>query len=763
MSCPANYRTKVAIIVLLLFLSYVVVAVGIIIFLRTKQQWVLGNSNKTLRLPDDIKQLKEEYRNRIIKLMQSEKTKSGILTDGVDIVIRRCKIDIRDGNWTIDRDITDDIKERFQRAIIESKSKASIQNDSLENDSYIKDESTKNTENNHTQSDSPNEVVSVTNRRDLKVQSGNQNNISTKSITNFTDLADISPIVDKSDVDETDEVNIISLVNDNAFSNETKHNIETLNSIRNIIEGNTKDNENETIIDTETIGDSKENEDENKSSSLVIPKDLMSRVLSTTSTSNIPSRVYSLCGLWDFAGQREFYATHQAFLTSSAVYLVVANMFDDITNQNMKQYFADFDNVGEYIDFWFDSIHCHRTVEPPIHEQTNEYIDPPVIIVFTRKDEYEKANRGKKSVEERKKELQTQLRKVLGNESKYHHLRRIFWLSNTDDSDKEFEKLRLEISAVARKLNNWGEVMPLKWVLLENLIEIIKKGGKDFINDLDMFNMAKHPEIKMTNYEDVLVFLRFQHKVGNVIFFDDVPDFIILNPQWLVNAFRCLVSDQIDDKLQHRDDWIEFEQSGKISETLIMKLFELKGGNQFVEQKEHLLKVMEKFDILVKIGETGIYIVPSMTPPTSFDDVCKKLGVEESSCKRTSWFCLKFKFLPPAFFNHFSVWFMRNYEPSKVNDDRQSLALFRGISIFDIDKSGCEKLLVTMSTDTVALQLLSFSTEDKDFGRMCSDIRTALIRKTEDIKEKYKLTICYDLHFKCSKGRYYEDTISFKN
>lgn len=336
-------------------------------------------------------------------------------------------------------------------------------------------------------------------------------------------------------------------------------------------------------------------------------------------------------------------------------------------------------------------------------------------------------------------------------------------MSNTEDSDEEFEKLRLEISTVARKLNNWGEVMPLKWVLLENLIEIIKKGGKDYINDLEMLNMAKHPEIKMTNYEDVLVFLRFQHKVGNIIFFDDIPNFIILNPQWLVNAFRCLVSDQIDDELQHREDWIEFEHSGKISETLIIKLFESKGGRQFVKQKDHLIKVMEKFDILVKICETSnIYIVPSMTPHISFDDVCKKLGVEESNCKRTSWFCLKFKFLPPAFFNHFSVWFMRNYEPSKMNDDRQSLALFRGISIFDIDKSGCEKLLVTMSSDTVALQLLSFSTEDKDFGRMCSDIRSALIRKTKEIKVKYKLTICYDIHFKCSEGRYYEDTISFE-
>ncbi|VDI70823.1 Hypothetical predicted protein [Mytilus galloprovincialis] len=37
-------------------------------------------------------------------------------TDGVDIVVRRCKINIEDGKWTIGKEI-DDKKERMDRAL----------------------------------------------------------------------------------------------------------------------------------------------------------------------------------------------------------------------------------------------------------------------------------------------------------------------------------------------------------------------------------------------------------------------------------------------------------------------------------------------------------------------------------------------------------------------------------------------------------------------------------------------------------------------
>lgn len=43
----------------------------------------------------------------------------------------------------------------------------------------------------------------------------------------------------------------------------------------------------------------------------------------------------------------------------------------------------------EYVDYWFDSIHCYRTAILSGQEQLNASFDPPVIVVFTGTDRYE--------------------------------------------------------------------------------------------------------------------------------------------------------------------------------------------------------------------------------------------------------------------------------------------------------------------------------------------------------------------------------------
>lgn len=99
--------------------------------------------------------------------------------------------------------------------------------------------------------------------------------------------------------------------------------------------------------DINTEKDLEENKEKSESSSLEMPAELLANYLSQT-TGNIPSIHYALCELWDFAGQREFYATHQAFLTSQAVYIVVADMKDTIDKQDINQCFSftDYKNVG---------------------------------------------------------------------------------------------------------------------------------------------------------------------------------------------------------------------------------------------------------------------------------------------------------------------------------------------------------------------------------------------------------------------------------
>lgn len=49
------------------------------------------------------------------------------------------------------------------------------------------------------------------------------------------------------------------------------------------------------------------------------------------------------CGFWDFAGQKEYYATHQTFFTPHAIYLLVADIGDDIKDTKHE---TNFSSIG---------------------------------------------------------------------------------------------------------------------------------------------------------------------------------------------------------------------------------------------------------------------------------------------------------------------------------------------------------------------------------------------------------------------------------
>lgn len=49
------------------------------------------------------------------------------------------------------------------------------------------------------------------------------------------------------------------------------------------------------------------------------------------------------CGIWDFAGQKDYYATHQTFFTPHAIYILVTDIEDEIGDTKHDQ---SFDSIG---------------------------------------------------------------------------------------------------------------------------------------------------------------------------------------------------------------------------------------------------------------------------------------------------------------------------------------------------------------------------------------------------------------------------------
>ncbi|XP_063409167.1 uncharacterized protein LOC134692638 [Mytilus trossulus] len=221
-------------------------------------------------------------------------------TDGVDIVVRRCKINISDGTWTIGKDINDDKVGRIKRALLPTAENIYSQNVQLQET----------------------KIINVRHSDDI-----------------YTDKKDTTTDAQVS-MDKSDDKNGSSLVIHKDLATEANVNFVKKQDT----------NKSTLLLKPEDLAsDTKfgidQDKDANESASLIMPTDLISTVFSK-SADNTLTNLYALCELWDFAGQKEFYATHQAFLTSSAVYLVVADMENDISKQGLNQCFADFQHIG---------------------------------------------------------------------------------------------------------------------------------------------------------------------------------------------------------------------------------------------------------------------------------------------------------------------------------------------------------------------------------------------------------------------------------
>ncbi|CAG2228075.1 unnamed protein product [Mytilus edulis] len=243
------------------------------------------------------------------------------------------------------------------------------------------------------------------------------------------------------------------------------------------------------------------------------------------------------CGIWDFAGQKDYYATHQTFLNPHAIYLLVTNISDDIaaTEDN-----TNFDSIEEYIDFWFDSIHCLRTSSP------GHGLYPPVIVVCTHIDEY----KTEQEVEDRKKEYIKRFKKCFGDQDKANHNRGVFFISNTEFLKSDFNKLKNKISDVAKKMMYFAEELPMQWIQLENALSVLKDESKQ--NILSWQTCVELAEMLSIKENELLPFLTYQHKIGNIIFFADIKEYIILQPDWLVKCFRYTVCEKAGQKTLYR-------------------------------------------------------------------------------------------------------------------------------------------------------------------------------------------------------------------
>ncbi|XP_052093481.1 uncharacterized protein LOC127729668 isoform X1 [Mytilus californianus] len=477
-----------------------------------------------------------------------------------------------------------------------------------------------------------------------------------------------------------------------------------------------------------------------------------------SSISQYETEQYADCGFWDFAGQKEFYATHQTFLSTNAIYLLVVNISQDFTKKTYNDMIEnEFDRTGAYIDFWLDNIHCHAIKDDNIASITQiDFLNPPVIIISTGVDEIQNEDKLRKQ--------KNKLHELLKGHSKRKHIRKTYFLSNKHFSkyENEFKELREQIVQVASNIPKWGDDLPTRWIVLEKEIERQIAVENLIIPYEEAVQFAVKCSFPITDLEaELKSFLKYEHEIGNLIYFDDIRSYIILEPKWLVDVLRCFVSPlQFQSEFVNMTEWEALQSTGFLSDKLIKKLFDKVPKLNSDKHTKFALQIMEKFDIIVKpttIEGSEDYYIPCMINVSNFDSISKMFKLASKTCSRSSWFCLEFNFLPPAFFNHILVTFVKKYP---LYEENKKLSLYRGMGIFNLDAESYQpKFSVCLSQNCVAMQVWEFHPKEQQtcVGNY-SQIRKYLVDTVHLLQQRYRININCTAHLKCSEEMYNEKT-----
>ena len=331
--------------------------------------------------------------------------------------------------------------------------------------------------------------------------------------------------------------------------------------------------------------------------------------------------------IWDFGGQSVFYDTHPIFLTEKAIYILTCDLScdpyqraDAPVKQGRYEYIEDTDcrkTNFDYLDFWMSSIYSLVGNNTNRQETSSSETFPAVFLACTHADKpyTKKGNPSQK--------IFGALRKIYGS-----LLKDVFLVDNTksgsNDECEGVKELREKVRSVAAKLPQMEQEIPLKWLRYEKVLYLMRKEGREKISIEDARKIASD-KCGIDGEENFRTALNFLHDQKVLINFDESPGLermVILNPQWLVDVFKEVITFK---GFNHNDEnfeglWFEFEESGILKRELLDHVWK-----RFVDDQntcESLIEMMEKFSLLCQWpseGNTERYLVPSMlkSKPTS--------------------------------------------------------------------------------------------------------------------------------------------------
>ncbi|XP_033750651.1 uncharacterized protein LOC117334916 [Pecten maximus] len=390
--------------------------------------------------------------------------------------------------------------------------------------------------------------------------------------------------------------------------------------------------------------------------------------------------------VWDFGGQKVFYDSHHIFLSKDAVYLVCFNVDDCLSDEAKKS--AEFERAR----FWLHSIGTLSTKQKK-SDETKEFDLPPIILVGTHMDKVEGMDadtKRSKFIEMCSKLLnRPELQKIK------NHIQGYCAVDNSNPNLPWIAELWENIIKSAEYQSQWDRDLPARWLSLERELMKLKGQGQKIMTFKEITELDKKLETPIGNEAEIELFLEYLHQTGNILFFKDgiegedlMARKLVLDPQWIVFAFRCLITDS---KFTHFESsnldtmWKMYHMNAELLQPLVDVLWR---EDPFREHKAILLTLMENLGLISRPKSLNniqadekvqYYIVPTILKETSFDWLESVL--DEDTLAQSCTLCMAYEFLPFTIFHKLLAACIGNYKIA-AHLTQESVPLQKGFGCF---------------------------------------------------------------------------------
>ncbi|XP_076089100.1 uncharacterized protein LOC143059481 [Mytilus galloprovincialis] len=213
---------------------------------------------------------------------------------------------------------------------------------------------------------------------------------------------------------------------------------------------------------------------------------------------------------------------------------------------------------------------------------------------------------GDNEIEQRRTELFAEIRQMFLQTPFMQHLviRDKIFVNAKDKYDREMAKLKDIIIRESKMQPTWGEPLPKCFIPLQLEFASLIKRNIPLITIEHLQKINSLQPIRSLTESELKVFLKFQHAIGKVLYFDEhrLDRHVILSPTHLIDAFKSIVTDRrfCQGDTVREELWDVMSKKGVVSKQIIKQIWKKKNYQKFYKDKDYLLDVMTHLDILVE-------------------------------------------------------------------------------------------------------------------------------------------------------------------